>query len=181
MKTKLTNEVENFLNSPKGFKKSWIRVSIFIILSLAAFITVICLSYTMGPLSIKPIVPEEDLPPPDEEVIAFFSSKLSNVLQEQKNTVFINAATWISIAGICLIATPIIYLLAVWIVGVNKPSKTPYFHIFLWLITFIIVVLAFIAVIFLIRASIHNIDNSFVEEIPPPPETDVRLLISQLF
>ncbi|MGL4950545.1 MAG: hypothetical protein ACRC4M_01740 [Mycoplasma sp.] len=164
MKTKLSGNVEEFLKTPKGYKKSWTRVGAFTLLSLIVFIVVICYSYINGPLSVPP--PEET---PDEEPEMFLRAikSISSIMQEPKNAVFINAATWISITGLSLMATPLVYLLAVWIVGVNQPSRTPYFHIFLWVLVFIISILALIAMIFLIRSSIHNISN-----LPPASSGD---------
>ncbi|MGL4947975.1 MAG: hypothetical protein ACRC42_01135 [Mycoplasma sp.] len=148
MKTKLSTNVENFLQSPKGYKKSWFRVIAISTIAMIIFSIILGLSYTYGPLSIPPPPPEE----PDAETFRF---PLDKILQE--NPYFINTATWLSIAGFAIVGCPLIYVFAVWIVGVNKPSRTPYFHIFLWLVTFVLSVLAVVALIFFIRATIHNL------------------------
>lgn len=147
-RTKLINNVENFLQTKKGYKKSWVRSFLVIILCAICFGVVLGISYNLGPMSGK---------------IAQVNTYEWNLSQ---NGGLLESATYISIAGICIMVFPFICGMATWMIGINQVTKSKYFHLFIWIMVSIAVILAIIAIIFLIRASIFNI-NEFPNTEPP--------------
>lgn len=149
-KTKLIDNVSNFLHSERGFKKSWMR-SFFVILFLSAIFGVILgISYNLGPLA-NPTIPS--------------GVNYIRTLSLPTNAKFLNVATYISIAGICLMVFPFICGFATWMIGINQVTRSSFFHLFIWLCIGIAGVLAMIALVLFIRSSIFNA-NEF-------PNTDV--------
>lgn len=155
MSTKLTNNIETFLQSPKGVKKSWIRTILTMTLCTIMFIIIISLSFQYGPLSGQ----------------AQFTG-LGTSFYQVVNAPYLEAGTWIAVSGLCILVIPFIYLFAVWMMGINQVSSSKQFHLFLWIITFILVILALLTMILLIRASIFSINSTYIQISPPtPPET----------
>lgn len=151
MSVKLTNNIETFLQSPKGVKKSWIRTILTMTLCATMFIIIISLSFTYGPLSGQ----------------AQWTNGLGSSFYQVVNAPFLEAGTWIGVAGLCILVVPFIYLFAVWMMGINQVSSSKQFHLFMWIVTFIMVILALLAMVLLIRASIFSLNS---EHIKPPVE-----------
>lgn len=166
MSVKLTNNIETFLQSPKGVKKSWIRTILTMTLCATMFIIIISLSFAYGPLSGQ----------------AQWTEGLGSSFYQVVNAPFLEAGTWIAVTGLCLFTIPFIYLFAVWMMGINQVSSSKQFHLFMWIITFIMTIFALLAMILLIRASIFSLNSEYIK--PPAEEsteTTRSLIINYCF
>lgn len=137
--------IHNFLEKPKGYKKSWYRIMICLFISVIFISIVLALSYTYGPV--------QSTPPTEPETFSInYSLYLIRAFSE--NTGYLNSATYISFAAIILMIFPFICWIAIWTIGINQTGKSKIFHLILWITTFIVILLTFVSVILLIRSCI---------------------------
>lgn len=150
-RNKLVDNVEQFLQKPRGYKKSWLRSLFALLLCTIAFSVIIGLSYTYGPLSGKTST----------------SLDLVGRFGQASNAQLLNTATYMSIAGLCILIFPFICAMATWLIGINQVSTSKYFHLFLWLSIALAIILSIVCIILIVRASIFN-----ETEFPAPPPED---------
>ncbi len=146
MKTKLIENIDIFLNKPKGFKKSWVRTLITLFVAFAIAITTLMLILNFGPQASNSLNSNTDL---------YKNLNQANVLS------FVNASNILTYIVFGMIAFPFIVLATFWIIGINQTSRSKFFHLFMWIIAFLALLLALIALILFIRAAITNNNNYF--------------------
>lgn len=132
-------QTEEFLQQPKGVKKSYLRIFFIYLISIIGFSIFLSLSHIFGPFG------------GGSEITGSQLSKAFFI-----NSVISNAVSIISITSFCLMIFPFVCLFSLWIIGVNQVSKSPYFHFFLWMICFILISLLLITLILFIRASVYT-------------------------
>lgn len=151
-KTKLLDNIDNFLQSKNGYKKSWLRSFIAIFLCAICFGVVLGISYNLGPLSNKSFNLSQE--------------SYETTLALPTNAYLLQCATYMSIAGISIMVFPFICGMATWMIGINQVTKSKYFHLFIWLMVTVAIILAIVSIVFLIRASIFTL-NEFPNVAPP--------------
>lgn len=161
-KMKLLEATNRFLQKERGYKRSWIRSFIAILIFSIIFGVVLGISYNLGPLS-------GSTAPSGVNYI--------RILAQASNANLLKVATYMSIAGICLMVFPFICGFATWMIGINQVTKSSYFHLFIWSSVAIAGILALIAMILLIRASIFN----FTEFTDPSVQSQSATIMNLLF
>lgn len=132
-------QAEEFLQQPKGIKKSYLRVFFAYLISIIGFSIFLSLAYIYGPFG--------------------GGSEISDVSMSKAffiNSVLNRAVAIISIVCFCLMVFPFVCLFSLWIIGVNQVSKSPIFHFFLWLISFLLISLLLITMILFIRSAVYT-------------------------
>ncbi len=119
--------VDRFLKTKNGVKKSWIYSSILLLMSLITFS--ISLIFIYGKF--------------DEQLAIIF----------ERNRTYIDAASYLTFTGFILMFAPVIWLFSSWMTGVNGVSSDKSFHIFMWVVYLIGLLIAICVVILMIRAS----------------------------
>lgn len=132
-------QAEEFLQQPKGVKKSYLRVVFMYLISIIGFSIFLSLSYIYGPFGASA----------ENANVAF--SKALFINSELSRVVSI-----LSCVSFGLMILPFVCLFSLWIIGINQVSKSPYFHFFLWLTCFILLSLMFITMIIFIRACVYT-------------------------
>ena len=140
-KVKLIENVNNFLQSERGYKKSWIRSFIAILFLSIIFGIILGISYNYGPLS---------------GIEAPGILNYVRILALPTNAKLLEVATYMSITGICLMIFPFICGFAIWMIGINQVTKSPFFHLFIWLTILLSALISLICLVLFIRASIFN-------------------------
>lgn len=139
-KIKLADAAEQFLQTKKGYKKSWMRSLFGMIIAAIMIGVVMGFSYNQGPLSGISIDAKD------------YNSIAHNL---SKHPDLINSATYICYAVIACFVAPFICGMATWLIGINQVTKSKYFHIFMWTMVLIAIILATIALIMFIRSTIY--------------------------
>ncbi len=132
-------QAEEFLQQPKGVKKSYLRIFSIFLFSAIGFSIFLSLTCIYGPFGNS------------AQIEGNYLSKnffLNNDLSY--------AVSIISIVGFALMVFPFVCLFSLWIIGVNQISKSPVFHFFLWFICAILLSFLLIALILFIRSSVHS-------------------------
>ncbi len=150
-KIKLIDATEHFLTSKKGYKKSWVRTFIVIFLCSVIYGVVLGYAYNVGPFSGNSY-------PNDLNSLGYRMSQHSDLMK---------SATYLCYAGIAVYCTPFISGMATWLIGINQVSKSKYYHLFMWCMVMVSVLLAVIAMIFLIRSTIYFPTGLAAPEAPP--------------
>lgn len=143
MKTRLLDNIQQFLESKGGLKKSWIRTFIVLFLSLIIASIVLGIGIDYG----------VDGPKFDSNI------SLCVNLTQNKDLYIIAKDLCISIFVIGIF--PIICLFSSWIIGINQTSKSKYFHLFMWFFVFVALVLSITTLIIFIRCCVFNNDVYF--------------------
>lgn len=159
----LWTNIDNFLQTKKGYKKSWIRSFIVILLCSICFGVVMGISYNLGPMSGIDVSTSKDI-------------TYSKILSLPSNAEMLKTATNLSISGICIMLFPFVCGIATWMIGINQVTKSKYFHFLIWFMVFVASILAIIAIAMLIRASIFNYN-----EFPSSTESDETETTKLLF
>lgn len=142
---------EEFLQQPKGIKKSYLRILIFYLIAIIGFSIFLSLSIIYGPFLNGKSAPTEGF---------------GKYLFENKNLT--NAAGGMSIFAFCLMAAPFVCWFSLWMIGINQVSKSTYFHLALWIICAILMVLLLLSIIIFTRAAVYNFNINTVPNIPAP-------------
>lgn len=132
-------QAEEFLQQPKGVKKSYLRILFFYIFLIIGYSIFLALTVKYGPFKNDSIV----------DSIGFSKNLFSNKDLS-------NAVTIISIISFVFMVLPFICLFSLWIIGINQVSKSPYFHFFLWLTCVLLSIILIIVMIIFIRATLYN-------------------------
>ena len=137
MKTKLMTNIDSFLTSPKGYKKSWFRsfFGMFFVIVVAAVI--LALTFSFGPNS---------------SAVGKFHENLSYSGVQN----WLESSTLLSYVSLGILTLPFIILFSFWIIGINQTSKSRFFHLFMWLVVALSILLIMIALVLFIRCSITN-------------------------
>ncbi len=151
-KIKLTDATEKFLTSPKGYKKSWVRSFLGIILASIIIGIVMGISYNYGPFSSYAADSKNYW-------------ELGYKLAQHKDLMV--SATYLCYAVIGCFCTPFICGLATWLIGINQVTKSKYFHLFMWFMIFLSILLAMIALTLLARSCVYP-----PQGIPPAENSD---------
>ncbi len=143
-KIKLTDATEKFLTSKKGYKKSWFRSFAAIIFASIIIGIVMGISYNNGPFS--GYSPDTT----DANYWKDFNFKI------YRHSDLMYPATYLCYAAIACFCTPFICGLATWMIGINQVTKSKFFHLFMWFMVMVAVLLSLIALILLIRSCIWD-------------------------
>ena len=135
-------QTKTFLEKPKGYKKSWLRIFSMFLISIIGFSILFSLTLQYGPYNTTSSVSE----------VSFSKNLFANAELS-------NAVASISIACFVFLVIPLIIIFSLWIIGVNQVSQSPYFHIMLWLIAFILISLLLISIIIFTRAAVYNFND----------------------
>ncbi len=156
---KLTVAAENFLSSRKGYKKSWVRSFLGIVFAAILVGIVMGISYNYGPFSNYVAVTSEN----SQGSGAW--SQLGYKLSHHQD--LMRTATYISYAVIACFCTPFVCGLATWLIGINQVTKSKYFHLFMWFMVLLSILLAVVALMLMIRSTVYPIQG-----IPPAENQD---------
>ncbi len=137
------NYVEEFLQQPKGVNKSWFRTMMVFLIAIIGFGILLGFSMNYGNFLGKN-------PDAATAVPGTWAANLS------KNTDLNNAVGVISILAFCLIALPFVCWFSLWMIGINQVSRSTFFHLFMWIIASVLMVLLLCCIIMFIRASVFN-------------------------
>ncbi len=165
------NNVEEFLQQPKGVNKSWFRTMMVFIIAIIGFGVLLGLSMNYGNFLGKN----------PNALSAPITSWMRNLTDNASLT---NAVGIISILSFCLIALPFVCWFSLWMIGINQVSKSPFFHLFMWIIASVLMVLLLVCIVMFVRASVFDFNN-VAPVVPdtqvPAPEEETPATFSMLW
>ncbi len=139
-KVSLIDNIESFLQSEKGYKKSWFRSFFGIFFVVVISIVVLVLAGIFGPGTTS-------------------TAEIATNLALSPNSSYLSAAQLLMYISYGFIGFPFVILFSLWIIGINQTSKSKYFHLFMWIMIFVAIILVLVALILFIRASITNYNS----------------------
>ncbi len=165
MKSTKTN-AEEFLQQPKGVNKSWFRTMMVFLIAIIGFGILLGLDVNYAGFLGTAL---------ESGNKTDFISNLSN------NQPLTYAVGVISILAFCLIVLPFVCWFSLWMIGINQVSRSPFFHIFMWLIAALLMVLLLICIVMFIRASVFNLNDVAPPQTEAPSEGTTRSLLNNIY